>query len=160
MAPTQVHKQVLEDAVGDPIAFGPRRQCRPEPGAARSTGSARLLETPLETGQGAELPAQDIVDKTPESGLGQAPGEIEDRQVDRGDSQPTSGDYVTRLHQGSPVQPDALISNSQTPQRGHLDEFLLGKPEAVELGGGPMGENGTSLYPKMSSKESLGSVRR
>jgi hypothetical protein len=58
------------------------------------------------------------------------------------------------------MQPDALVFDSQVPQRDHLDGFLSRKPEAVHLGGGPVGKDGTSLDPKEGRDEILGTPRR
>lgn len=54
----------------------------------------------------------------------------------------------------------AFVSDSQMPQRGHLDGLRSRKPEAMQLGGGPVGEDGTSLDPEMCGDEILYPARR
>ena len=160
MPPAQGNERILEDAVGCSVTRQSRCQYPSEPACTGPASVTRLLQAPLEPGQGAEPAAHDVVDKPLECGLGKAPGEIEDGQVDRSQPKFTPGNDIPPFHQSSSVQPEALVNDSQMLQRGHLDGFSSLWPETVQLGCSGVREDGTSLHPEMCGDEILGSARR
>jgi len=159
-APTQGEKCVLENAVRGPVTRQSQCQSRPEPGSARSAGATRLLQAPYEPGQGTEATAQDVVQTAFETGRRQALGEVQHCQIDRGDLKFALGDDVTRLQQGSPVQPDAPVSGPKLPRGGHLNLFGSRKIQTVQICGGEVRKDRPSLNPQVRSDQILRPARR